>query len=220
MRLYDKSKITLREKNFGLSEKNHNNSTSKKSLPIQEKSENKTVQEEIGTENESNESLISELEQKLEKEEQKLGVCQEKLKHALADFQNLERKTKLDIENGVNLKIDKFMLGFLSIYDDFILAKKVLNDEKIDVSGLESIVKNMNSLLSEYGVTQINALGEIFNPNFHEAVSVVEDSSLDEDTITKEIRKGYISQNRVIRPTIVEISKKLKLDNSNGEQNG
>ena len=112
------------------------------------------------------------------------------------------------------------MLGFLSIYDDFILAKKVLNDEKIDISGLESIVKNMNSLLSEYGVTKINALGEIFNPNFHEAVSVVEDSSLDEDTITKEIRKGYISQNRVIRPTIVEISKKPKLDNSNGEQNG
>lgn len=220
MRLYDKSKITLREKNFGLSEKNHQDSKSEKSLPIQEESENKTVQEEIGPENESNESLISELEQKLEKEEQKLGVCQEKLKHALADFQNLERKTKLDIENGVNLKIDKFMLGFLSIYDDFILAKKVLNDEKIDVSGLESIVKNMNSLLSEYGVTKINALGEIFNPNFHEAVSVVEDSSLDEDTITKEIRKGYISQNRVIRPTIVEISKKLKLDNSNGEQNG
>jgi len=220
VRLYDKSKITLREKNFGLSEKNHQDSKSEKSLPIQEESENKTVQEEIGPENESNESLISELEQKLEKEEQKLGVCQEKLKHALADFQNLERKTKLDIENGVNLKIDKFMLGFLSIYDDFILAKKVLNDEKIDVSGLESIVKNMNSLLSEYGVTKINALGEIFNPNFHEAVSVVEDSSLDEDTITKEIRKGYISQNRVIRPTIVEISKKLKLDNSNGEQNG
>ena len=203
-----------------MSEKNYRDSKSGKSLPTQEESENKTVQEEIVPENESHELLISELEQKLEKEEQKLGVCQEKLKHVLADFQNLERKTKLDIENGVNLKIDKFMLGFLSIYDDFILAKKVLNDEKIDVSGLESIVKNMNSLLSEYGVTQINALGEIFNPNFHEAVSVVEDFSLDEDTITKEIRKGYISQNRVIRPTIVEISKKPKLDNSNGEQNG
>jgi len=218
VRLSDKNKITLREKNFGLSEKNPQDSKSGKSLPIQEESENKTVQE-VGMDNESNESLISELEQKLAKEEQKLGVCQEKLKHALADFQNLERKTKLDIENGVNLKIDKFMLGFLSIYDDFILAKKILNDEKIDVSGLESIVKNMNSLLSEYGITQINALGEIFNPNFHEAISVVEDSSLDEDTVTKEIRKGYISQNRVIRPTIVEISKKPKLDNSNGEQN-
>jgi molecular chaperone GrpE len=217
VRLYDKGKITLREKNFGLSETNHQDSKSKKSLPIQEESENKTVHEEMGPENIFNESIISGLEQKLVNEEQKLDVCQEKLKHALADFQNLERKTKIDIENGVNLKIDRFMLRFLSIYDDFILAKKVLNDEKIDVSGLESIVKNMNSLLSEYGITEINALGEIFNPNYHEAVSIVEDSSLDEDTITKEIRKGYISQNRVIRPTIVEISKKPKLDNSNGE---
>jgi len=201
-----------------LSETNHQDSISKKSTPKQEEYEHMD-KEGLGKENESTESLISELEQKLLNEEQKLGICQEKLKRVLADFQNLERKTKLDIENGVNLKIDKFMLGFLSIYDDFILAKKILNNEKIDVSGLESIVKNMNSLLSEYGVTTINALGEIFNPNFHEAVSVVEDSSLDDNTITKEIRKGYISQNRVIRPTIVEISKKPKLDNSKGEQN-
>ncbi|KAG0510890.1 MAG: hypothetical protein NPMRD1_570002 [Nitrosopumilales archaeon] len=132
----------------------------------------------------------------------------------MADFQNLQRKTQSDIENGINLKIDKLLLKLLAIYDDLFLAKKVLADEKIDGSGLESIVKNMNSLLLEYKVTPINALGEIFNPNFHEAVSVVEDSSLDEGTITKEIRKGYISQNRVIRPTIVEISKKLKLDNN------
>lgn len=197
-----------------MSENNQQNSKSKNSNPTEEEFENKT-NEEI-----ENESTISEYEKKLTMQEQKLEEYQEKLKHALADFQNLERKSKLDIENGVNLKIDKFMLSFLSIYDDFILAKKILKDEKIDVSGLESILKNMNALLSEYGVTPINALGEIFNPKFHEAVSIVEDPSLDDDTITKEIRKGYISHNRIIRPTIVEISKKSKLDNSNGEQNG
>ncbi|MCA9820183.1 MAG: nucleotide exchange factor GrpE, partial [Nitrosarchaeum sp.] len=54
----------------------------------------------------------------------------------------------------------------------------------------------------------IEALGEIFDPNYHEAISITADSDLDENTITKEIRKGYISQNRVIRPTLVEISKK------------
>ena len=205
-----------------MSENNQQNSNSKFSNTSEEEYENKASEE---LENESNveienESIISEYEKKLTMQEQKLQECQEKLKHALADFQNLERKSKSDIENGVNLKIDKFMISFLSIYDDFILAKKILKDEKIDVSGLESILKNMNTLLSEYGVTQINALGEIFNPKFHEAVSIVEDPSLDDDTITKEIRKGYISHNRIIRPTIVEISKKSKLDNSNGEQNG
>jgi len=193
-----------------LSEKDNQDSKTEDTLSIQENTENESKEK-------KNEILFDELKNLLDKEKQKFEDCQAKLKLTLADYQNLERKTKSDIENGVNLKIDKFLLNFLSIYDDFIRAKKILSDEKIDVSGLESIVKNMNSLLSEYGVTPINAIGEIFNPNFHEAVSVVDDPSLDDGTITKEIRKGYISQNRVIRPTIVEIS---KLKNSNGEENG
>lgn len=196
-----------------MSEKDNQESKTEESFSNQENSENESKIKE-------KEMSLEELKIQLETEKQKLEDCQAKLKHTLADYQNLERKTKVDIENGVNLKIDKFLLNFLSIYDDFILAKKILSDEKIDVSGLESIVKNMNSLLSEYGVIPINAIGEIFNPNFHEAVSVVEDKTLDDGTITKEIRKGYISQNRVIRPTIVEISKKLKLENKNGEENG
>ncbi len=172
------------------------------------------MNEEVEITNQPKELSISKLKAELEETKQNLAEYEEKLKHSLADFQNLQRKTQLDIENGINLKIDKLLLKLLTIYDDLFLAKKVLADEKIDGSGLESIVKNMNSLLLEYKVNPINALGEIFNPNLHEAVSVVEDSSLDEGTITKEIRKGYISENRLIRPTIVEISKKLKLDNN------
>jgi len=196
-----------------LSEKDKKDSKTEETISIQETSENESKDME-------NELPFDELKNILDNQKQKLEDCQAKLKHTLADYQNLERKTKSDIENGVNLKIDKFMLSFLSIYDDFIRAKQILRDENVDVSGLESIVKNMNSLLSEYGVTQINAIGEIFNPNFHESISVLEDPSLDDGTITKEIRKGYISQNRVIRPTLVEISKKSKLENSNGEENG
>jgi len=197
-----------------LSEKDKQDTKSEKSNITTNDSDNNSVNEEVEITNQSKELSISKLKAELEGTKQNLAEYEEKLKHSLADFQNLQRKTQSDIENGINLKIDKLLLKFLTIYDDLILAKKVLADEKIDVSGLESIVKNMNSLLLEYKVTPINALGEIFNPNFHEAVSVVEDSSLDEGTITKEIRKGYISENRVIRPTIVEISKKLKLDNN------
>ena len=197
-----------------MSEKYQQDTKSEKSNITTNDSDNNSVNEEVEITNQTKELSISELKAELEESKQNLVEYEEKLKHSLADFQNLQRKTQSDIENGINLKIDKLLLKFLTIYDDLFLAKKVLADEKIDVSGLESIVKNMNSLLLEYKVTPINALGEIFNPNFHEAVSVVEDSSLDEGTITKEIRKGYISQNRVIRPTIVEISKKLKLDNN------
>ena len=144
----------------------------------------------------------------LELEKQKVIESEEKLKHVLADFQNLSRKTQSDIENGVNSKIDEFALDFLKIYDDFTRAKEVFSQDKIDTAGLDSILKNMDSLLAKYHVKPIDALGEIFDPNFHEAISVVSDPDLDENTITKEIRKGYISHERVIRPTLVEISKK------------
>ena len=66
----------------------------------------------------------------------------------------------------------------------------------------------MDSLLKKYQVSSIDALGEIFDPNSHDAISIITDSDLDDNTITKEIRKGYISQTRIIRPTLVEISKK------------
>jgi molecular chaperone GrpE len=144
----------------------------------------------------------------LDLEKQKTSEYEEKLKLVLADFQNLDRKTQTDIQNGVNTKINEFILDFLKIYDDFILAKEVFSESKINSDGLDSILKNMDSLLKKYHVISIDALGEIFDPNFHEAISIINDPNLDDNTITKEIRKGYISHERVIRPTLVEISKK------------
>ena len=179
--------------------------------------ETEPIAEKRDSDIESNDSTLSELKEKLSSSTQNLASCEEKLKRSLADFQNLQKKTNSDIQTGANAKIDQFMKNFLSIYDDFNRAKKSMIEENVSVAGLESVLKNVDSLLSEYGVIPINALGEIFDPNLHEAVSIVEDPTLDDGTITKEIRKGYISQNRVIRPTIVEISKKSNLDKSKSE---
>ena len=152
----------------------------------------------------TNEELIK----LLDIEKQNVIEIDEKLKHVLADYQNLNRKTQSDIVNGVNTKVDEFILDFLKIYDDFVRAKEVFSENKINTDGLDSILKNMDSLLIKYQVVPIDAIGEIFDPNSHEAISVISDTDLDDNTITKEIRKGYISQNRIIRPTLVEISKK------------
>ncbi len=171
------------------------------------------MSEQNDTESEAQEIQISEdaaqqNDKLIEELKQNLASCEDKLKRSLADFINLERKTKTDIENGVNEKLDKFILKFLTIYDDLARATQILKKENPNAQGLDSILKNIDSLLAEYGVTPIEALGEIFDPNLHEAISVVEDDGLDDNTITKEIRKGYISHNRTLRPTLVEISKK------------
>jgi len=153
---------------------------------------------------------LEDLKELFSKEKQKADDYEKKLKRTLADFQNLEKRTASEIENIVITKIDKLMLDFLQIYDDFIRAKQVFSKSDINTDGLNSILKNMDSLLAKYDVFPIDALGEIFNPKLHEAISIIEDSTLEESTITKEIRKGYISHNRAIRPTLVEISKKSK----------
>ena len=168
---------------------------------------------EIISDEEDSESTLEknsdeDLENLLQIEKQKASKYEEKIKLVLADYQNLQRKTQSDIEKGVNSKIDEFVLEFLKIYDDFVRAKNAFSQNNIDTTGLDSILKNMDSLLIKYNITPIEALGEIFNPNLHEAISIINDSTLDDNTITKEIRKGYISHERVIRPTLVEISKK------------
>jgi len=187
------------------------NETNSDEIPVEVLSENETdssnkIEELDNMDN--NDDTSEDLSKLLELEKQKTLQFEEKLKHVLADFQNLSRKTQNDIETGVNSKINEFILDFLKIYDDFIRAKEVISESKINADGLNSILKNMESLMEKYNVKPIDALGEIFDPNFHEAISIISDPSLDDNTITKEIRKGYISHEKILRPTLVEISKK------------
>ncbi len=185
------------------------NESNSDEIPVNVVSENEEESNSSSTiEPKSLESHIDELTIQLDLEKQRSSEYEEKLKLVLADFQNLSRKTQTDIENGTNSKINEFALDFLQIYDDFVRAKEVFSESKINSDGLDSILKNMDSLLEKYHIKAIDALGEIFNPNFHEAILIISDPDLDDNTITKEIRKGYISHERVIRPTLVEISKK------------
>jgi len=160
-------------------------------------------------EEESNDTFsLDEFRNLLEEEKKRSEDLENKLKHALADFQNLTKKTQLEIKNGINTRITQLMIEFLKIYDDFIRAKEVFSKNEGNIEGLDSIIKNMNSLLEQNNVNPIDALGEIFDPKLHEAISIINDPKLDDNTITKEIRKGYISHTKVIRPSLVEISKK------------
>ena len=159
---------------------------------------------------------IEDLKSILDKEKETVASYEKKLQYILADFENLKKRTESDVQTRINSMLTEIMLKFLSIYDDFVRAKDVLGKQHVNTDGLDGILKNMDSLLSEYGLTPIDVIGEIFDPKLHEAIAVKEDVSLDNDTIIREIRKGYILHNRVIRPSLVEISK-TKLE---GEING
>jgi len=154
---------------------------------------------------------FNELKELLEKEKQNSAIAVEKWKHVLADYQNLEKRTEKEIIDRVNTKTDKLILDFLNVYENFLRAKEAYLKDGISVEGLVVIIKNMESLLLEYEIGQIDTVGKIFDPNLHEAVSTINDQSLDDNTITKEITKGYISRNRVIRASKVIVSKKNQI---------
>ena len=152
---------------------------------------------------------IDELKELLEKEKQNSSLNTEKWRRALADYQNLEKRTQQEIIDKVSSETGKLILEFLTVYENFIRAKEVYAKEGVNITGLESIIKNMNSLFSEYGVKPIDALGKIFDPNLHEAISIVEDPKLDEDIIIEEIAKGYIIRGKVLKYSKVCVSKKI-----------
>ena len=152
-----------------------------------------------------NSEIIDDQTKKLKEENIDL---KDKWQRALADYQNLERRTQTEISQRVSEKTNNLLLNFLNIYEDFLRAENSLSKEKIDTSGIIAVIKNMENLLAENNIKPIDAIGEIFDPQLHEAVSMVVDDALDEGTITQEVSKGYISGKAILKPSKVIVSKK------------
>ena len=169
-------------------------------------SENKeSIKEEKIDEVEENLEIVDNRIKKLQEENSDL---KDKWQRALADYQNLERRTQVEISQRVSNKTNDLLLNFINIYEDFVRAENSLSKEKIDTSGIIAVIKNMENLLSENNIKPIDAVGEIFDPQIHEAVSMVVDETLDEGTITQEVSKGYISGKAILKPSKVIVSKK------------
>ena len=132
----------------------------------------------------------------------------DKWQRALADYQNLERRTQVEISQRVSSKTNDLLLNFINIYEDFVRAENSLSKEKIDTSGIIAVIKNMENILAENNIKPIDAVGEIFDPQIHEAVSMIEDDTLDDGTITQEVSKGYTAGKAILKPSKVIVSKK------------
>ena len=141
---------------------------------------------------------IDELTKLLEKEKQKSL-------RLLADYQNLEKQTV----DRINAREDKIILNFLTVYEDFIRAKDAYEKEGANVDNLNSIIKNMESILGNYDVKSIETEGRKFDPKLHEVVQEIEDDDHEEGTIVKEIAKGYIIRNEIMKYSKVCVSKKM-----------
>ena len=178
---------------------------------VKEKNNKESTANNLSADESNEKDMISKVETEItETVEEKLSTCEDKLQRALADYQNLERRNSIEVSQKILQKTNQLMLSFIGMYEDFIRAKTSLVNDSTNIEGLDVVIKNMENFLSENNIKPIEAIGEIFDPKFHEAVSTVEDNSLDEGTITQEVAKGYISFQEVIKPSKVIVSKKVK----------
>ena len=119
-------------------------------------------------------------------------------RETLSLLDNLER-SKISLENDESLK------GTEAI-------KKIL--EHIDI-----IFKDINSIFKKNGIEPIKAINEKLDPNFHQAMMEIEDSSKKPGTIVQEIQKGFLMKERLLRPSLVGVSKKKEDENAKSEEN-
>ena len=157
-----------------------------------------TIEEEALTDLQIESSTINGLNARLEKERQKSL-------RLLADYQNLEKQ----IIDRINSRGDKIILDFLTVYEDFIRAKDAYEKDGGNVDNLNGIIKNMESILGNYEVKPIETEGRKFDPKLHEVIQEIEDNDHEEGTIVKEIAKGYIIRNEVMKYSKVCVSKKI-----------
>ena len=135
-----------------------------------------------------------------------------KLKYMVADFDNYRKQMDKQVASKIEENKAELMLGFLNIRDDYVRAVEIAKQSKAElvvVEGLEGILKNFDHLLKSEGVIEIETVETPFDPNVHDAISFSYRDDLPESTVTDEIRKGYMLDNKVLRPSLVEISKKI-----------
>ena len=144
-----------------------------------------------------------------------------KLKYMMAEFDNYRKQMEKQIDSKIESGKAELLLKFLSLRDDYLRALEMAKQSKSEavvIEGLEGILKNFDSLLKSEGVMEIETIGTPFDPNVHDVIGFSHEEEIEENIITKEIRKGYMLNNKVLRPSLVLISRKIVTNTANDTQ--
>jgi molecular chaperone GrpE len=144
-----------------------------------------------------------------------------KLKYMMAEFDNYRKQMEKQIDSKIESGKAELLLKFLSLRDDYLRALEMAKQSKSEavvIEGLEGILKNFDSLLKSEGVMEIETIGTPFDPNVHDVIGFSHEDEVEENIITKEIRRGYMLNNKVLRPSLVLISRKIVTNTANDTQ--
>lgn len=186
--------------------------------PTQEKVIEDDKLESSNSEEDNDNEIISDL-------EQKVSDLKDQLMRTLADGENLRKRTLKDVEHSKKYSHISFVKDLVSSVDNLQRALEAVPEDKSSLSepiknliiGLEIVEKEITSTLEKHNVKQIDPLGEKFDYNFHQAMFEVPTNDDEPGTVVQVSQKGYILHDRLVRPAMVGISKKID-ENNNHEK--
>jgi len=150
----------------------------------------------------------------------------DKMLRALAEMENLRKRTEREVTDARQYAITSFAREVLQVADNMHRALDTIGDElrtsgdakvKALVEGVDLTERELQKVLEKHGVKMFSPLGEKFDPNFHQAMYEIPDSSAAPGTVAQVIQAGYLIGERVLRPAMVAIAKAApKSANDNG----
>jgi molecular chaperone GrpE len=169
--------------------------------------------------NDPDESINPESEdiQDSEKELSEIEILQKKhdenydaLLRTTAEIENIKKRSQKEVENAYKYSTESILQEIIPIYDSLSLSCS-LSDEKITKEQLDQgnklLLSMFQKIFEKNNIEEINPEGESFNPEFHQAISTIENNNEENDKITEVVQKGYLLNNRVIKPALVIVVK-------------
>ena len=147
--------------------------------------------------------------EKKDKKDEQIAELTDKLKRQLAEFENFRNRTDKEKSQMYAVGAKDVIEKILPVIDNFERGlKSIPEDQKGGpvASGMEMIYKQLITVLSDLGVTPIEAVGQEFDPNLHNAVMHAEDEGLGENIVAEEFQKGYKYKDTVLRHSMVKVA--------------
>ncbi len=124
----------------------------------------------------------------------------------MADFQNFKRRTEKEKNDIYAFANEKLVVELLNVIDNFERALALGQEGDSFVEGMSLIFKQLQGVLEKSGVKEIEALGQEFDPNFHNAVMMEDTDEFESGKVSCVLQKGYTLNNKVIRPSMVKVA--------------
>ncbi len=155
-----------------------------------------------------NNEEVSEVTEVTETEKLKIELEEttDRYKRLMAEFDNYKKRSAKEREGLYNSLLSDIVSSVLPVVDNLEKAVATKTEDENYKQGVEMVHKQLLDTLSNLGVEQIRTVGETFNPEYHEAVSSVQDDNLGEQEIKEEFRKGYKIGEKVIRHSMVVVA--------------